>query len=64
MAVLDRVVGPDRGVLLAAASAAAHARGDVLVCVVCAADDAELESSLGSGGFERTVEVLAWPEDV
>jgi hypothetical protein len=59
--VVDRVVGTGRGRLLAAASAAAHERGDGLIAVVCAATDRELERRLTSAGFTRTVELVAWP---
>ena len=59
--IVDRAIGPDRPALLRAALAVAHGRGDVLVCVVCAADDGDLEEALTGCGFDRTVEVYAWP---
>ena len=40
--VVDRLVGPDRARLLAAASAGAAERGDVLLNVVAATTDDEL----------------------
>jgi len=61
VAIVDRVLGDDRPSLLRAAVAAAHQRGDVLVCVVCGAGDVELAAALPSAGFTRTVEVYAWP---
>jgi hypothetical protein len=62
--IVDRVVGADhaaRAWLVAAAGAAAAARGDSLVAVVAGADDGELEDVLAAAGFERTVEVYGWP---
>jgi hypothetical protein len=59
--VVDRVTGRDRGRLLLAALAAAGRRGDVLLTVVAGEDDGELRRLLGEAGFERTVEVHAWP---
>ena len=59
--VVDRVTGPNRGGLLRAALAATGRRGDVLLTVVAAEDDDELRRLLGEAGFERTVDVHAWP---
>jgi hypothetical protein len=59
--VVDRVTGRDRAGMLRAASAAASRRGDVLLAVVAADEDGELRGLLGDAGFERTVEVHAWP---
>jgi hypothetical protein len=62
--IVDRVVGVDvdaRARLVAAAGAKAAARGDTLVAVVAGAGDDELERILVSAGYERTVEVYAWP---
>ena len=61
VAIVDRVLGDDRPALLRAAVAAAHQRGDVVVCVVCGAADVELAAALPPAGFTRTVEVYAWP---
>jgi hypothetical protein len=61
VAVIDRVLGDDRAPLLRAGLAAAHARGDVLACVVCDVADVALEDALRSEGFTRTVEVYCWP---
>lgn len=55
--VVDLVHGPDLELVLETASAVAHARGDVLVCVVCGVGDAERASALSTAGFTRTVDV-------
>lgn len=57
--VVDRVAGGDRAALLRTTLTAAAARGDVLVAVVAAHDDEELEASLATEGFDRTVDVYA-----
>jgi hypothetical protein len=62
--LVDRVVGADTGArarLVTAVRAVAAARGDTLVAVVVGADDADLTHVLAVAGFERTVEVYAWP---
>jgi hypothetical protein len=61
--IVDRVTGHDRGRLLREASAAAEGRGDVLLTVVAAEEDGELQRLLDVAGFERTVDVHAWPEE-
>lgn len=58
--VVDRVVGTDRAGLLRSALAAAAHRGDVVLNVVAAPDDVDLQNHLARPGFERTVDVFAW----
>lgn len=58
--VVDRVIGAQTR-LLRDAMARADERGDVVLAVVCASDDADLAGQLSATGFERTVEVLAFP---
>jgi hypothetical protein len=57
VAIVDRVVGDDLGAVIRAASAAAAARGDVRLNVVCGAGDDRLAEALAVTGLERTVEV-------
>jgi hypothetical protein len=62
--IVDRVVAADaaaRARLVAAVRAAAAARGDTLVAVVAGTGDDDLLGVLADAGFERTVEVYAWP---
>ncbi|MDD9371499.1 MAG: MTAP family purine nucleoside phosphorylase [Acidimicrobiales bacterium] len=59
--VVDRVSGDDPAALLRTTLAAAAARGDVLAAVVAADDDEVLEGHLADLGFDRTVDVYAWP---
>ena len=63
VAVVDRIVGEDRAALVRDVLAGAADRGDVLVAVVAAADDTTLAGHLAAMGFDRTVDVYAWPED-
>lgn len=63
VAVVDRIVGEDRAALVRNVLAAATERGDVLLTVVAAADDDALAGHLAAIGFDRTVDVYAWPED-
>jgi hypothetical protein len=58
--IVDRVVGAQTR-LLRDAMAAAEERGDVVLAVVCGQADVELAGQLSATGFERTVEVLAFP---
>lgn len=60
--VVDRIVGRDRGSLLVTTLAAAAQRGDVLLNVVVATHDVELQDRLAGAGFARTVEVYVWPD--
>ena len=60
VAVVDRVAGDDRSALLRTTLTAAAARGDVLVAVVAAHRDEDLEGHLAAAGFDRTVDVFAW----
>ena len=60
--VVDRVVGDDRAGLLTTTLDTAATRGDVLVAVVAAHDDEALEGHLAAQGFDRTVDVYAWPD--
>ena len=60
VSVVDRVVGAQTR-LLRDAMAQADERGDVVLTVVCANDDTDLAGQLSATGFERTVEVLAFP---
>lgn len=62
VAVVDRI-GEDRAALVRDVLAAAAERGDVLVAVVAAADDDALAGHLAAIGFDRTVDVYAWPDD-
>ncbi len=59
--VVDRIVGTERDRLLGLAAAAAAARGDVLLAVVCGEGDAELDQALEARGFDPTVIVYSWP---
>lgn len=63
VAVVDRVVGDDPSTLLGAAHAVAATRGDVVLAVVAGVDDGALIAALDAGGFARTVDVLAWPDE-
>ena len=63
VAVVDRIVSEDRAALVRNALAAATERGDVLLAVAAAADDEALAGLLAAIGFDRTVDVYAWPED-
>ena len=58
--VVDRVVG-EQTRLLRDAMAQADERGDVVLTVVCGRDDVDLAGQLSATGFERTVELLAFP---
>lgn len=62
--VVDRLFGNDLDELIITALAATAARGDVLLAVVCAADDHRLGDALADRGFERTVHVHRWPSTV
>ncbi len=59
--MLTAVEGPDRSAALAAARGLAGGRGDVLVCLVVAAADADLAAVAQTAGLTRTVDVWAWP---
>jgi hypothetical protein len=59
--VVDLVTGPDLDALLGTALGLAHARGDVVLCVVCATEDHELAHALDRSGFARTVDVHRLP---
>jgi hypothetical protein len=58
--VIDRITGRHRADLLRSATAAAANRGDVLLNVVAASSDTELQDLLAATGFERTVDVYRW----
>lgn len=60
VAIVDRLHGPDRETVVAAAREAARARGDVLVAIVALPDDGALASALDAAGFERVVDVYEW----
>ena len=47
--------------LLDSALAMAFRRGDVLVNVIVGENDTELARTVAGRGFERTVDVFAWP---
>jgi len=59
--VVDLVTGSNRRGLLDTALDVAGARGDVLLCVVCGHDDAELATALSDADFARTVDVYSLP---
>jgi hypothetical protein len=59
--VVDRLFGNDLDELTTTALAAAAARGDVLLAVVCAPEDRQLIEALDKHDFERTVDVHRWP---
>lgn len=59
--VVDLVTGSNRRGLLDTALDVAGARGDVLLCVVCGHDDAELATALPDADFARAVDVYSLP---
>lgn len=58
--VIDRIIGADRAGLLHMAIDRALHRGDVLVAVVAAVDDLDLQPLLRDAGLEQTVDVFSW----
>ena len=60
--VIDRLAGSDRIALLRAARRAAGARGDVLVNVIAAVDDPDLEELLQQAELTPILRVHRWPE--
>jgi hypothetical protein len=60
--VVDHVKGADLLETLRTGLAVASERGDVLLTVICDADNADLAAALDESGFERTVEVYAFPQ--
>lgn len=61
VAIVDLVTGTHLDALLLTTLGTSHARGDVLVNVVCATGDVALENALERTGFVRTVEVHRLP---
>lgn len=60
--VADLVTGTDLAATLRTGLGIVTGRGDVLLTVVCGAGDDDLAAALGDVGFQRTVEVYAFPE--
>lgn len=59
--IVDRVVGSDRGLLVDCALASSAQRGDVVLNVVAAEEDLELQRLLAEQNFVATVDVFGWP---